>query len=223
MYKYTFTTYTQHHLADRAVASLPPGVEWEIVNTRPLKCLAEAWNTAIRTHLVDGDYDHLIICNDDVTFEGDPVPQLISELKGRVLISTAKDVDHPEWSGPTDYGFFCFCVDRRLPDLIGYFDEGFVHAGFEDADMITRITLAGYEISISAPVHHIGSVTIKSNPRRWQKMFDQNFVRYCLKWGGVDGYERYMKPWNGMTEQEAVEDFLSGNEPEWMSDPYIGQ
>jgi hypothetical protein len=84
--------------------------------------------------------------------------------------------------------------------MVGYWDEEFYPAYFEDNDWDRRIKLNAPDKLTSIPItgKHIGSVTVKRMNEEELKIhheqFDENRERYILKWGGVPGKERFLVP-----------------------------
>lgn len=96
------------------------------------------------------------------------------------LLNNAKPIWQP---GPD---FSCFCVSRRLGQVVGRFDENFNPAYFEDNDTHRRIKLAGYEGGALAPYWHFRSGSFRVDPerrRQVQATFDNCKRYYCEKWG----------------------------------------
>lgn len=90
----------------------------------------------------------------------------------------------PRWEPGPD--FSCFCISRRLGQVIGRFDENFNPAYFEDNDTHRRIQLAGYEAGAFAPYWHFRNGTTRSDPERRQAVaqsFEDCKRYYCAKWG----------------------------------------
>lgn len=110
----------------------------------------------------------------------------------------------PAWQPGPD--FSCFCVSRRLGQVVGRFDEQFNPAYFEDNDMHRRIQLAGFEGGAFAPYWHFrnGSTRNDVADQEVAKMILSNFEGckryYCSKWGapydGVSpvGRETFLTP-----------------------------
>lgn len=109
----------------------------------------------------------------------------------------------PIWQPGPD--FSCFCVSRRLGQVIGRFDENYSPAYFEDNDTHRRIQLAGYDAGAFAPYWHFRNGTTRTDPERAAAVhasFENCKKYYCDKWGapydGASpiGRETYLVPFN---------------------------
>jgi hypothetical protein len=107
----------------------------------------------------------------------------------------------PIWQPGPD--FSCFCVARKLGQIIGRFDENFNPAYFEDNDTHRRIKLAGYEAGALAPYWHFRSGSLRTDPERQRQVhatFESCKRYYCQKWGAPydsghpAGRETYLTP-----------------------------
>lgn len=212
---YVFTTWDREDLLEKAIASVPTGEEYRVVQVQPYGSLAAATNAAIKETVIDGDYKTVIICNDDIELLDSTGRALSSTLlqadpKYRIIMTATYNIHEQGNYGYTFIshnkvlaGMFCFCVGRDFVDKVGWFDERFERAWFEDTDMLVRITLADYNAAIVAPVYH----------NNWQKMdkedviardlaFQRNLARYLEKWGELPGkqfsryFETHERGWN---------------------------
>jgi hypothetical protein len=199
-YLYVITTWSQLDLAQQAIASLPPGAEYILVNIKDLrfKSIAEAWNSIVKASLINGDFQSVILCGDDVVCVGDTGKTLHESLltlypSHNVLMTTAYDMGRvgnrgtkPRFVSGDSAGMFCFCINHNLLEKIGYFDEQFERAWFEDVDMQWRIFHADYKIASVAPVWHIGGATTDRDPevaKAKEYYFPLNRQRFINKWG----------------------------------------
>jgi hypothetical protein len=114
-------------------------------------------------------------------------------------LSNAKPVWQP---GPD---FSCFCISKKLGEVIGRFDENYNPCYFEDNDTHRRIQLAGFDGGAFAPYWHFRNGTIRNNPERAaavQASFETCKRYYCVKWGAPYdsgnpiGRETYTTPFN---------------------------
>ena len=177
--------------------------------------LARTWNYALESY---GDiYRTIIIANDDVLFRENTCewldralhhPPPLEEHKIPPLVVTAYDINAhgdagPVWfSGLQDLaGWFCFATSKQLTEKIGWFDEHFYPAYFEDADMEHRIRCGGYETYIHMPVDHIGGQTTKNDKDREtavNQVYFKNYQLYYRMWnGGPLGDEGFREKFNG--------------------------
>lgn len=100
-------------------------------------------------------------------------------------------------------GWDTFVVNPIVFSDVGFFDEGFYPAYFEDNDFAYRMDIknkdkVGY---IPANLQHLGSETLKRLPGdvklKHQRYFALNRERYAVKWGGPPKQEIFLIPWNG--------------------------
>ncbi len=189
---------------------------WE---TNDRNNLSRAWNKGIE-HGFKSGADFVIVMNLDIVLH----PQCLNNLAGFAY-------DHPEfimWSATMwrnkatlmdaqlgqgitpDIHWSCFMLDRRLPEIVGSFDEGFDPAYFEDADMRRRITLKGLSggSTESALFYHLENGTIKgcmdgsiddvstgmALMSDLKEAMDRNGARYIKKWGGPPYEEKFSIP-----------------------------
>jgi hypothetical protein len=157
-------------------------------------------NKAIRNHV--NDYDVLIVVHDDVILGENTSQELIDAL-GYLDMAMAFDKDRPE--SQSQPNAFCFTITPKLIEKVGYFDEGFEKYLLEDIDYFYRIELAGLIARSVTGVAHIGGISTRELTPDEHDIWVQNYVRYIIKWGGPIGEEKFIEPFNGLTEEEAIE------------------
>lgn len=152
--------------------------------------LSECWNKAINTALEDPRVNYIFNPNDDVIFHEKTIDELVKFIdKSGYLMVTGNNIapicdryfTNYVWKDDSDFDmrpitnwreegpdFSCWMVRRNFVDVVGYFDETFNPAYFEDNDMHYRILLSGNHAKriMSAPYYHFGSQTARVNPRR---------------------------------------------------------
>lgn len=96
---------------------------------------------------------------------------------------------------------FCLCVDRRVIDAIGGFDERFAVGNFEDDDFCIRVRGAGYEIYVADDcfIHHFGSQSFIANKVDYMSTMQSNWSKFAQKWGYGPAY-----PTNGYDSRKAI-------------------
>jgi GT2 family glycosyltransferase len=156
-----------------------------------------SWNLLAREFLLTEE-DLLLICGDDVTLHSDTIEKLV-----QVAHVSQADFVIPDQSRATmPQAFSCFMVRKSLFEKVGYFDERFWPAYFEDNDFHRRMKIAG-AVEAVAPCgyDHLNSGTLKAYSKQ---ELDQHHVRfracrdyYIEKWGGLPGEERFNEPFNG--------------------------
>ncbi|MBV8639540.1 MAG: glycosyltransferase [Candidatus Eremiobacteraeota bacterium] len=87
---------------------------------------------------------------------------------------------------------FCLCIDRRVIDEIGGFDERFVMGNFEDDDFSMRVRAAGYQIYVcdNSFIHHFGSQSFIANNVDYASTMESNWVKFAEKWGRPKAYPK---------------------------------
>ena len=97
-------------------------------------------------------------------------------------------------------GYSAMAFKPELLYEIGYLDENFFPAYYEDNDHRYRMKLAGLEWEyFPLEYEHIVSATIKRDPvlmAKNQKTFKENGRYYIEKWGGMPGQEKYLTPFD---------------------------
>ena len=80
---------------------------------------------------------------------------------------------------------FCMCLDRKVIEGIGGFDPRYAIGNFEDDDLSVRVRAAGWEMFVCDDVfiHHFGSVSFQANAVDYRERMEQNWRRFCDKWG----------------------------------------
>jgi len=177
----------------------PDFVQPEMVIGVPSENLgcAGSWNKMGHVMLLTDD-DALLIAADDILFECDTIGEMLHAME-------TEDVD---FVTAKPGGFSCFMVRKRLFDKVGYFDEQFWPAYFEDNDFHRRMQLSGIckEAEVDAQYEHVnkGSQTVASFNRaekhEHNQRFEKNRDRYVAKWGGLPHEEKFDEPYNGLAE-----------------------
>lgn len=100
----------------------------------------------------------------------------------------------------TQNGYSSLVFTPELLYEVGYLDENFFPAYYEDNDHRYRMKLAGMEWEyFPLEYDHIVSATIKKDPeifRKNQYTFQENGKYYIAKWGGLPGNETYETPFD---------------------------
>jgi len=97
-------------------------------------------------------------------------------------------------------GYSAMAFNPKLLYEVGYLDENFFPAYYEDNDHRYRMKLKGLEWEyFPLEYEHIVSATIKRDPAlmaKNQKTFKENGRYYIEKWGGLPGQETYLTPFD---------------------------
>lgn len=165
--------------------------------------LSAAWNRGAKQAFDDG-CDYALVCNDDIMFGPECIDNMVSEytrLKGDNVIMVTPNNINGQLGSPheiLDYklpegqevsfsdhpNFSCFLIAPDYFEKVGYFDENFAPAWYEDNDSHRRANLAGLReiCTTAAPMVHIGGVTTArmENPNSGVSQ-----AYYIEKWGGI--------------------------------------
>ncbi len=138
------------------------------------------WNNLIKKALEWGA-TKIVICNNDVVFgkytldglctaydklrEGDPNTVMVTAAN-KTKVPEHLDQIPQEWDYHIHPDFSCFMITPETIERVGFFDECFKPAYFEDNAMHHRILLMGYKAwgTNWAPYSHIASRTRASHP-----------------------------------------------------------
>ena len=137
----------------------------------------------------------MLICNDDIFFGKDDLQNFLDAYNSNVGCFY-----YPE-NVPNLNMFSCFMLTPEVVEKVGYFDESFYPAYFEDNDYAYRMSLAGLLTKVrqvKTGMKHIGSATITAfTPEQLAKHhrnFNKNSEYYTQKWGGQPHHEHYKTP-----------------------------
>lgn len=175
-----------------------------------------AWNFGIYHAINKLNCDKFLICNNDEIINPEAIEILSQALDGdNIVMATATDIsgkvivaedvltaEIPEKEELTENpDFSCFMIKTETIEKIGYFDEKFYPAYFEDNDYHHRIKLAGLLAvkSSKALYYHFGSRTKQQGGQIAMFVNDgylNNREYYRMKWGGLPGEETYLTPFN---------------------------
>lgn len=152
--------------------------------------VAASWNW-----LIQNISEPLLICNDDIEFGENDIRAFYDAYQtSEAGLFYTDNVDFLNM-------FSCFMVRPVTIEKIGYFDEAFYPAYFEDCDYFRRMVLA--EISwqsVPTNIIHAASSTLKGyNSTQMIKHhadFNKNQDYYKEKWGGMPTFETFNSPWN---------------------------
>lgn len=206
------------------IHSIETDLNWRpfiIDNWRQNRGVSKSWNMAIEK-AQSGNFEFLIICNDDITFAPFALDYLVSAFRDapdNVQMVTAQDYRDsmkPEEifsfrpslngsSGPHENpNFSAFMIRPDFSSNFGPFDANFWPAYFEDNDMHYRMKLAGSVAQCypGSAFYHLGSKTQNLdplNPACPPAQFEKNKAYYVKKWGGTPSAETFRTPFNDPT------------------------
>lgn len=161
--------------------------------------LPASWNECIkRTVEARYGYDYLVFLSASEIFEYG-MRDLMEHIKN-TQAHTGYRTDRPAWH--------CVVLSCRTLNAVGYFDENFWPAYQEDTDYIYRMKLAGLHdrrdelnqmpmVPIAARTTGI-SLSIKEGGIEVDHEAHKQY--YIEKWGGWDGEEKFIHPYNDPTK-----------------------
>jgi len=207
----------QFRLALEALHSVQTRYRWQpfITDNWSVNCgVAGGWNEGCRQAL-RSRCTHILVINDDVVLSPWTVDALVDLLERTEIglvsgvtvnsepvppgDSGARDsirqVPRPEVAQLADNpNFSCFMVTPGTLAHVGWFDEHFFPAFFEDNDYLYRVGLSGLlaRSTTAAPFLHYSQATSQGAVSGGQ--FDANRMYYQRKWGGLPYSEQYRQP-----------------------------
>jgi GT2 family glycosyltransferase len=191
-------------------------------NHRENKTLSAAWNDGLQWSM-ERHHSFTLIMNDDIVLSPDTIDHMvISFLKleqtGSTVMVTAANIRGNQFQvDPFDLlttkspqgenfsenpDFSCFMVRPTIAKSVGWFDENFAPAYFEDNDYHRRILISGRKAYSDnhALMFHYGSQT--QNASLWPVVpsiqFEINKAYYVNKWGGEPGKECFDHPYDNL-------------------------
>lgn len=168
--------------------------------------LSKSWNDGLRLSEGYGDEFTLII-NDDLSFRENGFSQFIEYIRtlpygyGIATVMGQESENSPASGQVIPQELACCVIGKAALDVIGYFDQNFTPAYFEDTDYMTRIRRAGLSIEIDQRilVDHDRSKTLRTDStakKIVQNAFGLNEAYYRAKWGGGGGGPEFQTPFN---------------------------
>jgi len=177
--------------------------------------LSRSWNEGICRSFADGNHITIIL-NDDLFFYDGGFDEYIDYIKSQMkhipnfgLLSVIGMETGPIWdelgtqnAGKSMWqGLACAAIGHAAVDTIGYFDQNFWPAYFEDADYFRRLRLMNVPILTDdrTLVEHNRSATTRIDPelKRLKSLFIKYGEKYYLKkWGGTPGEETFQRPFD---------------------------
>lgn len=121
--------------------SLDPAIRPHVLlvdNSQENRGVPASWNLAAR-RVVAEELDYLVIVSAAMRFTDG----------GRDLVAAFTDTTQAGFN--TQHGWHCIAIHRRVFAAIGYFDENFFPAYYEDSDFIRRMELAGFHNPVTQP------------------------------------------------------------------------
>lgn len=162
--------------------------------------VAASWNRIIE---LAGPED-VIISNDDIVFNSRTFLELIISLRSHDFVEGD--------------GWALFGQRSGLTKTVGWYDENFWPAYYEDVDYDLRLAKAGIvpHRPLTEPVRHHGwaTQTATGNPDWLREGRERNHAYFLAKWGGESKNPR----WNGTPDIVHYDRPFNGNPPEGWSE-----
>jgi GT2 family glycosyltransferase/glycosyltransferase involved in cell wall biosynthesis len=165
--------------------------------------VARSWNLGIAKAFERG-HDLAFVVNNDIVFAQDTLDNLMEWYSGGQIcsvVSIGPDSSRlPMYSrkklGVPQASFIGFLIDPKVIERVGWFDEEYELAYFEDDDYKMRCRSEGVQMMgcLDAPVAHRGSQAIKQGGVQHEPQFTENKKRFASKWGFVSGLVVEDKP-----------------------------
>ena len=184
---------------------------------------AGGWNQGVAWGMERG-FTHFLIANNDILMGPRTIENLYKRMmKGDKLLVSAIDVireltvpqqvldvdNQINWKEDTEAphpSFSCFMINRECIDKVGYFDETFFPAYFEDNDYHYRIKLAA---GPDAAIANTTGVFVHYGSRTQNQVaggvvpgntFQANEAYFSRKWGGPPTREVWDHPFNDQSK-----------------------
>ena len=157
--------------------------------------LSHAWNQALKLCMKDSEFKYAYVLNNDVILEPycvDKLVKFIEEHRNYVLVSAVNTRDHKKKNVVAEdtVDFSGFLITRECIEKIGYFDENFIGAYFEDNDYHTRVKKAKLKSCLvqSIGYYHFGSKTLNQGLTSAERtIIEKNYLQnrdyFKKKWG----------------------------------------
>jgi GT2 family glycosyltransferase len=169
--------------------------------------VSRSWNEGLRASFDDGNEATLLVNDDLFFYDGafDEFADFVLSERRRVPhfgtiscfgldtgtagpVGAGKFYQRPHWQGAA-----CMAVGERAIESIGYFDQNFWPAYFEDADYFRRLELRGVPTLWDERIRleHNRSQTVRADfllKRLHAERTRRNEQYYLRKWGGLRGW-----------------------------------
>lgn len=182
---------------------------------------AASWNMGLEFGFNKLNCTSVLILNNDILLLPDTLDRIILDLEGEMYgLVSAYNVSGMV-SGPEEFSliktkyenryketpdFSCFGINKMCFDKVGFFDEAFYPAYFEDNDYHFRMKAEKVKAvsNLGNIYFHFGSRTKLADPRfeDYIKMcYVKNRDFYLQKWGGIPGEEKFILPFDGASPE----------------------
>jgi GT2 family glycosyltransferase len=155
----------------------------DVIKPRANIGVAASWNTIIKS---TPDVPWWLITNHDLVFSPGDLERIAGEVDSSSVILLS--------------GFTAFALGSEVIDRVGWFDENFTPAYYEDNDFDYRCRLAGVRMkALPTGMTHRVSSTLRDDPlykEQNSKTFESNKAYYLKKWGGQPYMEKFTSPFD---------------------------
>jgi len=159
----------------RARLRLPPNAQ--VIEPGRNLGVAASWKLILDA----AGHEPIVISNDDLTLGHEAFAALSAEVATHPLVTAG--------------GWLLFAQAPACTQAVGYYDESFYPAYYEDTDYAYRMRLCGFpRHNVHVETTHVGSATIKAAPHL---NVGRSGAYYHAKWGGAPGHERWRQPFDG--------------------------
>lgn len=165
-----------------------------IPNNETNRGVAGAWNLGV-DQMFAQNKDWLVICSESIRFGADGYADLKRELDEASDNTMAVEADD-------DLGWHLIAFRKEVFEKVGYFDELFYPAYYEDNDFSYRYQLAFKTTEEDYPLWpkvHIDATLIgKAQGLQHVEPIDFTALEraYEEKWGGVSPHETFLRPYD---------------------------
>lgn len=165
-----------------------------IPNNETNRGVAGAWNLGV-DQMYAQNRGWLVICSESIRFGADGYKNLVDEMDAASPKTMVLEADN-------DLGWHLIAFRREVFDKVGYFDELFYPAYYEDNDFSYRYQKAFQTTEDDYPLWPKVSIdaTLIGKAQGLQHVEPIDFValeaEYVKKWGGVSPNETFDRPYN---------------------------
>lgn len=202
--------YIHHHGSDPELAEKIRGLgnraNFRVYMHMENRGLARSWNDGLREAYDDGA-DLALLLNDDLFFISDGFDRFIDFGRSRrdyavAYLNGLEGVNSAYANTIRAQDFACCIITPLAIAQVGYFDQNFAPAYFEDNDYYKRCRVLGVDI-IATPdvlVVHDRSKTTRDNPeirQHHEDIFHANRDYFTRKWGSDNcDHDVFKHPFN---------------------------
>jgi len=167
------------------------------IRNRQNRGVAAGWNQILRRALYDPECRFIYLINNDLILNESSCDTLLEFLKAHPEYIAVSSIEanrvqvRPGVVNDKALSFVAVMLTRKCVEVVGYFDEQFFPAYFEDNDYMERIRREAWPKGLKtcvvhdSQVVHVGSRTINEGGVFLGPAFQENRERFRQKWGFV--------------------------------------